>query len=1103
MSLTNNNKIFKYLFCLLLLMASSCTDYGCIDADDYGEYDSKTYQVFANYADFLCKRVEQYKSNPRHTQHPEAFKGCFIQECTSPSDELQCAASCEIKCSLLPEKFKSYTTSSASLTIPTGYTSWTEPPYQVVGESEDIILEEKSAILINAQGNVSLSSGDSSNNLVIEKTASSDNVNRGNQEISRNSNNILRVYPNQNFKINFSGKIILNNGGSSIDLLSPNTNARDFQSETDNVIASNKLNYLDEQYIEGSKRILVSYTKFPPNSSNFPDNFPLYPKPSSWQCSTQDNINGNGINEDPNSLKCSRADIDDDDDYFTVQNAKYNPNFQIPESQKANYNKYFSRDFPIDNTKQSSAIIKGTGFIRYNADNLYGTDISFTDLPDNIKKQYRLDTDNNQIQKIVFPNNTSDFEIRVELLGSNCSSTKFAIIRQTQPDSFQRIKQTPSFANENSTIYSDFYPLTVNLSNPSTLGENQINGSMSATYFIKKDWVNDIYIKPHSSSADCSMINVSFFKYHNIVAAQSGYVSFGRIGLVANENNFQTAINSTCNLRFRIINQDSSYEIIKSDSSYIDPSYYLTSLPSFNYDTSRKFFVRKGQTISFSPESWNGQWSASLKASSSSNITKKCGTEAYIKTVPYPAVFCSNYQIAENIDINSDGNASNNCLNPYLDPATGKFIGCKEDYVACNSLKNGTTLNNKFCPSECLPEIKLFNDNCRRTYSATTDTISEAPTSCSSPTIALKEECIDNGAQAVQGKKKIIEYSQETAYSNMVTTAGIASADIINYFNMTNCNNCVTHLISSAKSSIYPSPAITKNRYQCYDLENYTGSLGEIKTILDLSDANQKKTQINGLKTNKKLKNLDSFNGSYGNLYPLSHIKDNKDLESYPIISTKNSSFSPDNGYLSFFILGVPSADLSFNSPYTFDVGTKVKIFLESRGEKSNGENLHINLCYAGQDTECLPYSTFSSRYGSFLSSSILKVIDYTEANTLDGQSNYTFSSNGYMYRSTPMKLDSDPQYTYECGSRYDRSENPISPHPLSNTLCFNTNHNPNDRSNNKRYRLMLKIMDPEPSNCNLNSPTSQCSPKPPCTSNCCDGWRIFNPNYNILLEGG
>ena len=1108
MSLTNNNKIFRSLFCLLLLAAFSCTDYGCIDADDYGEYDSKTYQVFANYADYLCKRVEAYKSNPRHTQHPEAFKGCFIQECTSPNEELKCAENCEIKCSLLPEKFKSYTTLPASSattpptspTIPTEYKSWNEPPYQVVGESEDIILEEKSAILINAQGNISLSSGDKSNNVVIEKTPSSDNVNTGNQEISKNSNNLLRVYPNQNFKINFSGKIILNNGGSSIDLLSPNTSDRDFQSETDNVIASNKLNYLDEQYIEGSKRILVFYTKLPPNSSNFPDNFPIYPEPSSWQCSTQDNINGNGINEDPNSLKCSRADIDDDDDYFTLQNAKYNPNFQIPESQKANYNRYFSNDFPIDNTKQSSAIIKGTGFIRYNADNLYGTDTPFTTLPDNIKKQYLLniDKDDNQIQKIVFPNNTSDFEIRVELSGSGCASspTKFAVIRQTGANSFQRIKQTPSSGNEKSTpIYSDFDPSTVDLSNPSTLGESQTDESMSATYFIKRAWLNDIYIKPHKSSADCSTINVSFFKYHNIVAAQSGYVSFGRIGLVANENNFQTAINSNCNLRFRIINQDSSYEIINSDSSYIDPSNSLTSSNSHNYETQEKFFIRKGQTISFSPESWNGEWSASLKASS--NITKKCGTEAYIKTVPYPAVFCSNYQIAENIDINSDGDISNNCLNPYLDPTTGKFIGCKEDYTACNSLKNGMTPNNKFCPTECLPEIKFFNDNCRRTYSATTDTISEVPTSCSSPTIALKEECIDNGAQAVQGKKKIIDYSQEAAYSNMVTTAGIASADIINYFNMTNCNNCVTHLISSAKSSIYPSPAITKNRYQCYDLENYTGSLGEIKTILDLSDANQKKTQINGLKTNKKLKNLDSFNGSYGNLYPLSHIKDNKDLENYPIISTKNSSFSPDNGYLSFFILGVPSADLSFNSPYTFNVGTKVKIFLESRGEKSNGENLHINLCYAAQANECLPYSTFSSRYGSFLSSSILKVIDYTDANTLGGQSNYTFSSNGYMYRSTPMKLDSDPQYTYECGSRYDRSENPISPHPLSNTLCFNTNHNPNDRSNNKRYRLMLKIMDPEPSNCNFNSPTSQCNPKPPCTSNCCDGWRIFNPNYN------
>lgn len=1099
MSINNTYKIFKNLFYLGFFVVCSCTDYGCIEADDYGEYDSKTYQVYANYAEHLCKRNEKYKSNYTSTEHPIGFKNCFSSECASFSSEdqkYQCANNCEAKCNTLPEKFKQYTaTSSATTTLPSEYSSWNEPPYQIVGGSDDIILEEKSAILINATGNISLSGADKGDILVLQKTSAADNTNTQKAEISKSRTsppiNYLKLYRNQNYKINFSGTIDSKpTSSSSTTYLSTNTSQRPFQTETDSIIAANKLNYIDQDYIDGSKRILAFYTKLPPSALNYPENFPIYPEPNTWQCSGENN-------NDPHSLKCSREESDQlYDDYFTIQNTK-NPGQVISTTDKDNYNKNFSKEFPISNLKKETAIFKGNGFIRYTGDNLYGTDTTDDDIPSNLKRTQALDTSsNNQIKKIDFPNNDSDYEIKLKLIGSNCSNTKFVIFRKINDTTYRRIKETPAQNTETSDIYESFDP-EILLPNTLSWHTNTIK-----SFFIQKDWINNLYFKTFNANANCQDINISFFKYHNIVASRSGYVSFGQIGKTINQNNFQTTIvesaTTPCSLRFRIINQDNSYETDATDDTKIKPSFsekYVASPPN-------QYFIRKGQTISISPESWNGSWTASLYTSppNSIAITKKCGTEAYIKTIPFPAVFCSKYSVSDYVDINSDADASNNCINPYLDPNTGKFIGCKEDYSVCSSLKIGTTPNNKFCPTECLPPTKSFDDNCRPTFNALTETSAPA-TTCNTTKITINENCIANDATESGSQKKINSYSQEEKYKNMMTTAGIPPADIDKYFNMTNCNKCINQLITDALKDIYNTASPTRiNSLQCYDLEEYTSNLQSIKTALRSSSNDAKKIAINNLKTTKKLKNLKSFNGEYGNLYPMTHLKDSKDSENYPIISTKNSFYSPEDGYLSFFILGQRESDddISFDTAYLFGNTTKVKIFLESKGEKSNGENLHINLCYANQTSDCESYSTPDNRYGNFDSSLILKVIDFDKTTkNISNESNFSFNPNGYMYRVTSMRPDTDPQYNYECGSRADPT-NSFIPSPLSNILCFNTNHNINDRSNGKKYRLMLKIIDPETANCNATSPGSICSPKPPCTSsNCCNGWTILNPKYS------
>ena len=98
--LIKNNSIKNYLkaiLCLLsLIFLNACEDYGCIDADDFGEYEIYTFPVNANRLSEYC----EYKKGLPTTSQPFGIKECVTtgSECTGLSAD-DCGERCQIKCS--------------------------------------------------------------------------------------------------------------------------------------------------------------------------------------------------------------------------------------------------------------------------------------------------------------------------------------------------------------------------------------------------------------------------------------------------------------------------------------------------------------------------------------------------------------------------------------------------------------------------------------------------------------------------------------------------------------------------------------------------------------------------------------------------------------------------------------------------------------------------------------------------------------------------------------------------------------------------------------------------------------------------------------------
>lgn len=259
----------------------------------------------------------------------------------------------------------------------------------------------------------------------------------------------------------------------------------------------------------------------------------------------------------------------------------------------------------------------------------------------------------------------------------------------------------------------------------------------------------------NAGGANCGeSIQVRFIQYHEITLAQSGLVSFTMLN---------SSSTQTCNISGSIINpagshSDDTTNSMESDFYEYDPlipAHHLHSLsvPSSNasgYTWSTPIFVRKGQKIRFNPDSWYEDWTTQ------SGVTH-CGIGMAMKIEARPALLCR-------------GNKTDKVDNPLCVPEykDGVLIGCVADDPVCYDDASTTT----YCPTACQATITCTADGVSPDYKKSTCTAGALPPedgvdciySASSPTLSATTCGTVSGcaAKMVENANKAAKIDQQT-----------------------------------------------------------------------------------------------------------------------------------------------------------------------------------------------------------------------------------------------------------------------------------------------------------------------------------------------------
>lgn len=1007
----NQANCLQKLACLLFLfLLTSCQEErGCIDADDFGEYETHVFSVESSLLDKFC--TYDNKLERESPLQPCGIRKCLAKKTVSNVYEYE-EDICEDVCR---------NSSSQSNCVSISRTA--EPLWVSVGSALDkITIDRNSKILITAQGNVMLGGSSEKQSVGIS------NIHVGREKLDSDIQgtshfNLIKV-GNENLNIFFSNKFIEDvgyfknltelNSSPVINLVSDTTN-------TDSNI-NNKLN-TDSQIANGARKVFAYFLKYPDgmNPEYKKVHVPIFPDPDAWKpCAA-----GSGANLDCVG-GCTTAAVQQCGDYYNILSAS--DKVQIAgltlEQAKINaYNASLTNLFKIKNDKiENSRFEDGTGFIISNEDtNLVGT--GNPDPALNAEKELPRVTES----FIVTP--TSDYIYKFSAsLASPCTDNTIKLVETI----------VGGAQSEKNIVFGAEYEL--------------LNGK---TYSLK-----------NPTSADCG-IKIKPYPFHEIKFQNSGYVSFGipkqffasNIGLTPDSNlAFNHAGKQNCRLKFKIINadgtedfrnygeyfgtigaggilttaispaptalpdkffvkatvngsitsaafggfstgafasltiaQDLFYVFTKTGSTYsveaiAQDGLQLVNAANVNLDT--QFFVRKNQTIRFNPASWNGTWKSITVGSAGAinSLDVACGKGFYIKQIPRPAVFCTNIDVKEYRDVNEDVDTANDCANGFVMDSSGKKrIGCDISKSICNQYivpgagGTGTRYSPKYCPQECIPKNYT---TCKNNDFNFADSSAEVltpivPASCNPD--GEEKDCYPSlpATCPSPATKPCVTYANfETIppyQTEIIATATSGSRGL----SEAKCVACKDALkVEALRISLAKTITTLK---QCYDIEDYEGTLNNLHSKLKQLHGYAPPAGTLALKEKLAyrlledrvapgagssydysslagVKKIKTFDGTYGNFYPFKYSKDN--LNTFPVYQLKDSVSAIKDGYIKFIILPDVKVDPSVGNTTNEDkyffsktaptpaiTSSLLKINLKSVSDFSNGQQLAVNVC--------------------------------------------------------------------------------------------------------------------------------------------------------------
>ena len=1054
------SKIVIYL--LLSLPLFSCTDQGCIEADDFGEYEYETLTVKANAADEYCAYNPDIGSDGKFvlvsSDQGHGLQNCFTKDKVSITDSdgndytssdggcdgLQsdysddegiqdivqmCIDNCVQQC---------LTSSGSGGDSSVAKPQWISTSKKVQDKNIGVTIAPGAQIYINATGNVIL--GDSTDQVLSARADKSSLQSLSKDDFSKEV--FVDISEKQSKIIRLEG--LWTNGNTKIGT----GDAEGIISEDNAVIKSafNGLRRLVMYLVDHPEEYSFDY------SSGIITGVPLDADTDLWTCDYKS----------PSEPSCNSLD--------------YSKKYTISDTA----NNVAGNLYGITANEQASNLGTSGGMIRWKDDGLTPWD---TDPFSNVKcdvsgctgsvtGEIRGELVGDASSTFEWPN-TANYAYRFSFknllsysgVGNNpCNTTAIVSIKDK---------------NDNSIELSDAgYELTVPIDDQ---GWSKIPSSNDYLTLEPGDKLSINITKTFQGNdptpTNCGeVIALRFDKLHDIKISKSGFVSFSTL------NSGNISDSGSCILNARIINPlgDRNYfsfseanagidvngdgnkdtvnykaDFYEYDSLYtstqfsdnedgndplnnlsVNVSSYLNADVSGFYakDWSDHVFVRKGQIIRFNPESWNGTWGGS------SVTAVECGKGMAMKIVERPAYLCR-------------GNAEDEVNDPRCykdiknDETTGEYTG--ETFCSAYSPDCYDKASGSYCP---INSVQISED--------------------SKDTISCQEESVKDGSEYWGDTGKCTEF-----------------AKAIDGMNKDKCRECYNDMQSNAYTTIDANDS-SKNVErssteslsldQCYNFENYTGRVSNIPEDIGFSGFSVGKT-TDYESVVKGLERLGSFNGNYGNFEDSAVFSSNVGGNENTVYSFNQVTTFDKNARVKLMVLdgnnfkdvndvdedyigtsGSEYDNLSSGSKTAYTSDNGYKVTLVGNAEFSNGEMLEVVLCEESSDNsyDCSLSDITNSRVAPDKKVPLIVELNSGSRDPDSLKGYYKFDSSGDLIKFENLNADNsypapNNDAGYDYGSKY--------------YIHYYSGSN-NDSS---RLRLSFRIKDSDETNCAISKNSS------------------------------
>ncbi len=1097
---------------LAIITLTSCTDQGCIEANDFGEFQTQTLEVNSNATEDSCT----YNSALELTDSEQGsgVKACLTSGAASVADEsgvIQtvssggcngyqvnnsganidingAATSDESKMIKMDGPHQSLCINSCVQTCLSGASSvggttnpepnWKSTDGRDSSQNYGVQILPGAEISISATGLITLSNSANYPSIYLPVDGLLENGMQPNYKNNTwTTDSIFDVTQGQTFNMKFSGK--WTRPGSTSTGAYYNTSQ--VGAGTSKLQPSGAINTA----IYDGAITLAAYTIPHPNGYVFDTTqssevlgtkgVPLLPDPKTWTCDYNaakvwDAVTTTGATAIANYPNAFEANCyNKSNGYSTlgynssVDSAVLtNPNFLITNSSPSQGLGYYGGPIRWNGDGISEAV--GTIFSRAyyrDFDTISATELSIplgssvksdgTLLPQVVGRQMNIPA---SAPGITFTNNDTSSYMLFPRGGATCNSTTTppAYLYATLKDAAGNvISSNVQLYIANGTWGAPYYP-----NNKITVGPGQkviLTGTSSTAC--------------NSSSNE---MGIKFQKFQDIPITQSGFVRFTTLN----------AASGNCVLNGRILNPKNSDG---SDRENTDSDYYeydnFTASPSIDpleslsvpnsgssLIWSSKVFVRKGQTIRLSPISWNNTFTTN------NGVTRQCGIGMVMQITPRPAFLC------KGVSNDPVSNPDPKCL-ADTDLSSGNLIGCQAYASECNDISN----TSNYCP---------YTD-CRSTITCSPGTSSN--------------NYMKTGCSAVSN------------VNSAACTTALASLSSTNQANFkTACGSCSALMLANA--GLAATSSITQDK--CYNLENYTGKVSSIGVANGGGPASTDPIFTKGAEY------LSSFNGYYGNFIKFSDTNTVDSVANNEIYQSSTAMTFNQNSRLKFLIVtnngDFRNLDTNYSSlqgsttnyPYSsltargtsYNGSNGIKIGFDGTLQFSNGQWLEARICRETSSHSCRGSTTVPSTTATSADIALNQQPHLVELNTptvstdvmptLASTANYKFDAFGTLTRTTSatakdctiinQAVDTAVNNTYYCHTYLNSTSSYIYDPQKSDPFSDS------DYDELNQLRLIFKIKDPEVPNCII--------PGSGATTN--NGVMIPNPAYqaNVCYTG-